>query len=212
MLCSDFLNQYQSTWSEPEAPETNWSEPETPETNRRSETELSSQHGFIKTGLQPKQNGTTLDLGIRLGPMLRVKNNITLISKSDLFISEPVPKSLQPKFYNLVLICKSYHMPYELLKVLQKVESKLGRIRLGKNMKRCLDLDLIDFNNRIKNSLKLVIPHPRMHLRKFVLYPLNMIYPSWCHPMFKKNLYYYLKKIYKQKVIKINNIDFEKKY
>ena len=78
MFCSDFLNQYQSTWSEPEAPETNWSEPETPETNRRSETELSSQHGFIKTGLQPKQNGTTLDLGIRLGPMLRVKNNITL--------------------------------------------------------------------------------------------------------------------------------------
>ena len=114
------------------------------------------------------------------------KNDITLISKSDLFISEPVPKSLQPKFYNLVLICKSYHMPYELLKVLQNIESKFGRIRLGKNMKRCLDLDLIDFNNRIKNSLKLVIPHPRMHLRKFVLYPLNMIYPSWCHPMFKK--------------------------
>ena len=136
------------------------------------------------------------------------KNNIKLISKSDLFLSEPIPKSLQPKYYNLVLIFESSHLPQELLRVLLEVESKLGRIRLGKNMKRCLDLDLIDFNKRIKKSLKLVIPHPRMHLRKFVLYPLRTIHPSWCHPIFKKNIYYYLKKNYKQKVFKIKNVDF----
>ena len=135
-------------------------------------------------------------------------NNINLISKSDLFLSEPIPKSFQPKYYNLVLICKSSHLPHELLRVLLRVESKLGRIRLGKNMKRCLDLDLIDFNNRIKKSLKLVIPHPRTHLRKFVLYPLRMICPSWCHPNFKKNLYYYLKKNHKQKLFRIKNVDF----
>ena len=108
-------------------------------------------------------------------------------------------KVIRP-YYNLVLICKSSHLPHELLRVLLRVESKLGRIRLGKNMKRCLDLDLIDFNNRI--------PHPRTHLRKFVLYPLRMICPSWCHPNFKKNLYYYLKKNYKQKLFRIKNVDF----
>ena len=138
-----------------------------------------------------------------------IKNNkIKLIAKSDLFISEPIPKSLQPKYYNLVLLCKSSHFPGDLLKILIQIERKLGRIRLGKNMVRCLDLDLIDFNYRIKKSLKLILPHPRMHLRKFVLYPLLNIYPSWVHPLFKKNLKYYLKKMEKQKVFKLKNVDF----
>lgn len=135
-------------------------------------------------------------------------DNIILIAKSEIFLSEPVPKSQQPNYYNLVLLCKSNHMAGELLNILLKKEKKFGRIRYKKNMSRCLDLDLINFDNRVRKSLKLIIPHPRMHLRKFVLLPLKNIDPGWIHPLFKKNIFYYLKKISKQKILKIKKIDF----
>ncbi len=133
------------------------------------------------------------------------KKEISLIIKSDWYLTDPMPISLQPKYVNCALYCKSYHTSYEILKILHEVESYLGRIRILKNMARCIDLDLIDYDQRIRKSSFLVLPHPRMHLRKFVLLPLRDIKPRWHHPKYKKNISYYLKKITKQKIVKIKH-------
>ena len=131
------------------------------------------------------------------------KFNIKIIQKSSWYLSEPIPKSSQPKYYNSVFLCNSNHNVNKVLKIIQIVEQKFGRIRVFKNMQRCIDLDIISFNGNVKNSLLLKIPHPRMHLRKFVLLPLFEIDPHWSHPLLKKNIQFFLKKAKCQKIKKL---------
>ena len=130
------------------------------------------------------------------------KFNIKIIQKSSWYLSEPIPKSSQPKYYNSVFLCNSNHDVNKVLKIIQIVEQKFGRVRFFKNMPRCIDLDIISFNKDIKNSLLLTVPHPRMHLRKFVLLPLVEIDSNWSHPLLKKNIKYFLKKVKHQKIKK----------
>ena len=78
------------------------------------------------------------------------------------------------------------------------VENKLGRKRGVKNQPRTCDIDIIDYNNKnvcikTKNGI-LEIPHPRAHLRNFVLLPLHEISKKWVHPKFKQNITYLLSK------------------
>ena len=131
------------------------------------------------------------------------KFNINIIQKSSWYLSEPIPKSSQPKFYNLVVLCYADHGVEKVLKIIQIIEQKFGRLRVFKNMPRCIDLDIISFNGNVKNSLLLKIPHPRMHLRKFVLLPLFEIDPHWLHPLLKKNIKFFLEKVKCQKIKKL---------
>ena len=131
------------------------------------------------------------------------KFNIKIIQKSSWYLSEPIPKSSQPKYYNSVFLCNSNHNVNKVLKIIQIVEQKFGRIRVFKNMQRCIDLDIISFNGNVKNSLLLKIPHPRMHLRKFVLMPLFEIDSHWLHPLLKKNIQFFLEKVKCQKIKKL---------
>ena len=131
------------------------------------------------------------------------KFNINIIKKSSWYLSEPIPKSSQPKFYNSVLLCDANYNAQKVLKIIRIVEQKFGRIRVIKNMPRCIDIDIISFNKIVKNSLLLTIPHPRMHLRKFVLLPLFELDSNWLHPLLKKNIKYFLEKVKYQKIKKI---------
>ena len=131
------------------------------------------------------------------------KFNIKIIQKSSWYLSEPIPKSSQPKYYNSVFLCNSNHNVNKVLKIIQIVEQKFGRVRVFKNMPRCIDLDIISFNGNVKNSLLLKIPHPRMHLRKFVLLPLFEIDALWLHPLLKKNIKFFLEKVKFQKIKKL---------
>ena len=129
--------------------------------------------------------------------------NINIIQKSSWYVSEPIPKSSQPKFYNSVLLCNANHSANKVLKIIQIIEQKFGRVRVFKNMPRCIDLDIISFNGNIKKSLLLTIPHPRMHQRKFVLLPLFEIDSHWLHPLLKKNINYFLGKVKYQRIKKL---------
>ena len=131
------------------------------------------------------------------------KFNTKIIQKSSWYLSEPIPKSSQPKYYNSVFLCNSNHNVNKVLKIIQIVEQKFGRVRVFKNMPRCIDLDIISFNGNVKNSLLLKIPHPRMHLRKFVLLPLFEIDSHWSHPLLKKNIKFFLEKVKYQKIKKL---------
>ena len=131
------------------------------------------------------------------------KFNINMVQKSSWYLSEPIPKSSQPKFYNSVVLCCANHSVDKVLKITQNIEQKFGRIRIIKNMPRCIDIDIISFNGIVKNSLLLTIPHPRMHLRKFVLLPLFEIESNWAHPLLKKNIKFFLKKVKYQRIKKL---------
>ena len=131
------------------------------------------------------------------------KFNIKITQKSSWYLSEPIPKSSQPKYYNSVFLCNSNHNVNKVLKIIQIVEQKFGRVRVFKNMPRCIDLDIISFNGNVKNSLLLKIPHPRMHLRKFVLLPLFELDADWLHPLLKKNIKFFLEKVKYQKIKKL---------
>ena len=93
-----------------------------------------------------------------------------------------------PKFINLCVKFKSNLKAIELLNKIKTIEEKLGRTRIKKNEPRTCDIDIIDFNGKIIKNDELETPHPRLHLRNFVIYPLKEIEPNWFHPIFNKNI------------------------
>ena len=108
------------------------------------------------------------------------------ILKSSLWQTPPVNcPADSPKFVNAVigLIPKENETPESLLKKLRGLEKEFGRApKTVLNEPRPLDLDLIAFGNETRNSPELVLPHPRAHLRKFVLQPLSEIAPDFILP------------------------------
>jgi 2-amino-4-hydroxy-6-hydroxymethyldihydropteridine diphosphokinase len=108
------------------------------------------------------------------------------ILKSSLWQTSPVdcpPDS--PKFVNAVvgLVPRADETPESLLAKLQSLEKKFGRqAKKIVNEPRPLDLDLIAFGNEARNTPKLILPHPRVHLRRFVLQPLSEIAPELVLP------------------------------
>lgn len=97
--------------------------------------------------------------------------------------SAPVPASDQPPYVNAVLRIETGLDPAETLRALHAVEAAFGRRRGAANAARTVDLDLLDYGGRVHapDSWPL-LPHPRMHLRAFVLRPLGDICPGWRHP------------------------------
>lgn len=94
-------------------------------------------------------------------------------------------------FYNACAILKTSLKPNALLKILLNVEDKLGRKRYSEKgyQDRTIDLDLLFYNNEIIYSRDLKIPHPKLHLRNFVLKPLLDLAPNFKHPVLHKTIY-----------------------
>jgi 2-amino-4-hydroxy-6-hydroxymethyldihydropteridine diphosphokinase len=106
----------------------------------------------------------------------------SIATRSGWYRSEPVPRSDQPWFINAVASLASQLGANELLGVLQAIETRFGRLRGERNAARTLDLDLLDHNGQMIETSSLVLPHPRLHERRFVLVPLVEIAPNWLHP------------------------------
>ncbi|MBN8874663.1 MAG: 2-amino-4-hydroxy-6-hydroxymethyldihydropteridine diphosphokinase [Rhodospirillales bacterium] len=102
------------------------------------------------------------------------------------FETAPVPPSAQPRFVNAVVHLTATTAippgPERLLAWLLEIEQAGGRERSVANAARTLDLDLIDHERCILDTPDLVLPHPRAHLRGFVLHPLRDVAPNWVHP------------------------------
>ena len=96
-----------------------------------------------------------------------------------------------PDFYNQVIKVETTLTAQELMLVLLDIEKALGRERTD-TMKgyqnRVIDIDILFFSNEVIKTETLQIPHPRLHLRKFVLEPLNEIAPNYFHPLLKKDI------------------------
>lgn len=110
--------------------------------------------------------------------------SIDIAGRSGLWLSAPVPASDQPWYRNAVIAARTEAEPMELLHILQDVEADFGRVRTVRNAPRVLDLDLIAYHDRIiREGEDLIVPHPRMHERGFVLRPLAQLDPGWVHPV-----------------------------
>lgn len=107
---------------------------------------------------------------------------VTIVARSPLYESEPVPRSDQPWYVNGVAIVETRMAPEELLALLHDVEHRFGRVRRERNEARPLDLDLLGYDDTVRDGDELLLPHPRMHERAFVLMPLVDIAPQWRHP------------------------------
>ena len=118
------------------------------------------------------------------------KYKIKILKSSSSYISDSWPDSSMPNYINIIIKIKTNLEPLELLKICNLIELKLGRIRLKKNSPRTCDIDIIDYNKMILNEKngQLILPHPRMSKRNFVLLPLFEVDKSWKHPKTQINI------------------------
>ena len=143
-----------------------------------------------------------LSIGTNIGDRkANIENAITALNTigtvtavSSIYSSDPWGFESENGFYNIALIIKTSLSPLDLLRETQRIEKELGRTAKTTTAyaDRIIDIDIIDYDNQIikisqqstVNSL-LTLPHPLMHLRNFVLYPLVDIAPEWMHPILK---------------------------
>ena len=109
----------------------------------------------------------------------QIRDQIKVTSVSKLIETEPVGVAdKQPNYINAVLIGESDLRPLDLMKVLSDIENKMGRFRSFPNAARTIDIDIIDYGGLFMESPELTLPHPRAHLRRFVLAPWLEIDPE----------------------------------
>ncbi len=105
-----------------------------------------------------------------------------VVRSSSLYRTAPIGITEQPEFVNAVAELKTTLAPETLLDALFDIEERFGRIRADKNGPRTLDLDLLLYNDQLIELPRLTLPHPRLHLRAFVLQPLAEIAPDLAIP------------------------------
>ena len=144
-----------------------------------------------------------LSIGTNIGDRERnIENAVKALGEvgkvtaiSPIYTSEPWGFESENGFYNIALILESVLSPLDLLRETQRIEKELGRTAktTTEYADRVIDIDIIDYDNQIidyrvestDNTSLLTLPHPLMHLRNFVLYPLVDIAPEWVHPILK---------------------------
>lgn len=94
----------------------------------------------------------------------------------------PVPASDQPDYINGMALLIGHAEPVALLRALQDLEARFGRRRGARDAARMLDLDIIGIGSLVRDAPDPILPHPRAHLRAFVLGPLLDVMPDWMHP------------------------------
>ncbi len=97
--------------------------------------------------------------------------------------------TLQPGFLNQVVVVDTHLDAPTLMNTILLIEKKMGRIRTIKNAPRNIDIDILFFNRDTVNLSNLVIPHPEIQNRRFVLTPLNELSPGLVHPLLKKTVH-----------------------
>ena len=117
-----------------------------------------------------------------------------IINKSDFYETAAWGNTNQPNFVNQVILIHTNLSAVKLLSKLLLIEEKLGRIRTNEKwMERTMDIDILFFNNEIINIPNLIIPHPFIQDRKFVLIPLDQIAGELIHPVYNKSIHTLLK-------------------
>jgi 2-amino-4-hydroxy-6-hydroxymethyldihydropteridine diphosphokinase len=133
------------------------------------------------------------NIGEKLQNFKKVSNKIenllgTIISISSIYETPPWGFESDNPFWNQVIHIETSYSAFELLEKIQNIEKDFGRKKTKLNYAdREIDIDILYFDDEIIESEKLIVPHPKIQLRKFVLVPLVEIAPELIHPLFRMN-------------------------
>ncbi|KPL18402.1 MAG: hypothetical protein AMJ92_08170 [candidate division Zixibacteria bacterium SM23_81] len=119
---------------------------------------------------------------------LQQDRKVKILRRSSLYETEPVGFRDQPPFLNAVIEISTQHSPQRLLACLQSIERRMGRQRIFPWGPRLIDLDLLLYEDQLVNQPDLIVPHPELAKRAFVLVPLVEIAPSTVHPLLDKTV------------------------
>lgn len=139
--------------------------------------------------------GLGSNLGDRAAHLARARQELsrcgTVERCSSIYETEPVDVREQPRFLNQVVLLRTSLDPVALLRACQAIEQRLGRQRLIPKGPRTIDLDLLLYDDEVltieTEEVHLILPHPRLHCRRFVLVPLCEILPDGRHPVLAKS-------------------------
>ncbi len=124
-----------------------------------------------------------------------ISEKVRILKVSSIYETPPWGYTEQPVFYNQVLHGKTALTPLDLLTFVKEIESDMGRVKNFQNGPRLIDIDILLFGEQIITTERLVIPHPRMTERAFVLIPLSEIEPDLVIPGISKNVAELLRKV-----------------
>ncbi len=125
------------------------------------------------------------DRAVRLAEARRLLETagVRILRASSVYRTEPVEVTDQEEFLNQVVSCDAAGSPEDLIETCLGVEREMGRVRTRPGGPRVIDLDLLLFGDQVREREGLRLPHPRMHLRRFVLVPLVEVAPGARHPL-----------------------------
>ncbi|MFC1899742.1 2-amino-4-hydroxy-6-hydroxymethyldihydropteridine diphosphokinase [Chloroflexota bacterium] len=138
---------------------------------------------YLGLGSNIRDRKDNLDKALEL-----LSERLRINKVSSIYETEPMGNTNQPRFLNMVCEVSTNLGPKELLTLAKSVESKLGRVFGNRNMPRPIDVDILFFGDEIINIPDLVIPHPRLTTRAFVLVPLAELAPDMVYPRNKKTV------------------------
>ena len=160
-------------------------------------------HLNIGSNLESK-HGSRYD-NITIAINLLKDSKIKIHKISSFYETPSYPNQNLPKFLNVGIIANFNDNYIELLKITNLIE-KNWENKIKKNDPRVIDIDIIDFKGIIKDSIDLILPHPKSHQRNFVLYPILEIDPKWSHPIIKKNAEFLIKRLSQKSRIEITRL------
>jgi len=111
-----------------------------------------------------------------------------IIKRSSVYQTQSWGKTDEPDYLNQVLLVKTDLSPGDVLQRILAIEQTMGRRRAEKWGSRTIDIDILFYDDEVINEPDLVIPHPHLHERKFVLEPLAEIAPEYIHPVLNKSI------------------------
>ena len=150
-------------------------------------------------------HGSRFD-NISIAIQLLIEAKLKIKKISNYYETPSYPNQKLPKFLNIGILANKNFNLLKLHKEINLIQKKIGRIKTKKNDPRVIDIDIVDFNGVIKDSKNLILPHPRAHLRNFVLYPILEIDPKWSHPILRKNAQFLIDNLSQKSRIEITRL------
>ena len=161
----------------------------------------------------PMTHTVYIALGTNLGERLdnlraaldTMAPDVTVLAESHVYETAPWGFEDQPAFLNMAVKAETDLEPEALLKYLKQIEAELGREKSVRWGPRLIDLDILFYDDLIIDTPPLVIPHPRLHERGFVLVPLSDIASKFIHPVFGSHVKELLAEIDTEGIIRFSD-------